>query len=219
MTLDFKTPFDELRELREVLTTQEIAEMTGLRRETISRARPDSRFQQRTEKALGDLYAVVARMRSVNGRELGQLAAVLRRPQVSLGSRSIAELLKDGEVDVVLDSLSERPRIDAPSEEEAAEDPKREEREKVAAFLAAHPEVRSRVDEIEAAVLRHFGPGATVEREIGVYYDEPEPEDDLHLRVHADLSIDERIDRLGDFLGQEGGLLAPVRHQVVIGIL
>lgn len=217
MPLDFKSPFDELSELREVLTNQEIADLTGLRRETISRARPDSRFQRRTEKALGDLYAVVTRMRSVNGGDLGQLAAVLRRPQASLGSRSIAELLKDGQVDVVLDSLAEPRRVDAPSEEDRAADLKRQ--EDVAAFLAADPELRSRIDPIEAAVLRHFGPGARVAREVAVYYDEPEPEDDLYLRVITDRTIEEDIDLLGTFLSQERELLAPVRRRLVIGLL
>jgi hypothetical protein len=217
VSLDFKSPFDELNELREVLTNQEIADLTGLRRETISRARPDSRFRRRTEKALGDLYAVVTRMSSVNGGDLGQLAAVLRRPQASLGSRSIAELLKDGQVDVVLDSLSERGRVDAPSEDDRAAELKRQ--EEVAAFLAAHPELRSRIDAIEAAVLRHFGPGARVVREVAVYYDEPEPEDDLYLRVLTNRPIYEEIDLLGTFLVQEEDLLAPVRRHLNIGFL
>jgi hypothetical protein len=214
--LDFKTPFDELTELREVLTNQEIAEMTGLRRETISRARPDSRFQRRTERALADLYAVVTRMRAVNGEDLGQLAAVLRRPQASFGSRSIADLLKDGEVGAVLASLAER-ETEAPAEEDRAADRKRE--EEVAAFLAKDPELQSRIDAIEAAVLRHFGPGARVVREVAVYYDEPEPEDDFYLRVITDRPVEEEVDLLGEFLGQERELLAPVRRHLVIGLL
>ncbi len=216
VSLDFKSPFDELSELREVLTNQEIADLTGLRRETISRARPDSRFRQRTERALGDLYAVVTRMRSINGGDIGQLAAVLRRPQVSLGSRSIAELLKDGEVDAVLDSLSEQPRIDEPSEEDRVAEVKRE--EKVAAFLAGEPELRSRIEAIEAAVLRHFGPGAIVVREMAVYYDEPEPEDDLFLRVTTGLTVEEDLDLLRSFFRQERDLLAPVKRHLVIGL-
>jgi hypothetical protein len=236
--LDFKTPFDELSELRTVLTTQQIAELTGLRRETISRARPDSRFQRRTEKALGDLYLVVTRMRSVLGEDLGQLAAVLRRPQEELGGRSIAELLLEGQVEVVLESLAPAapteaealaglrlaPEVEAqltpleePSEEEAVRDPALD--EQVAALLAADPELSSRLDAIEAALVAHFGPGATVERQVVSEYDDPDGGDELYLRVHTGLSLDEEIDRLRDFLGREAGLLAPVRRQLSIGFL
>jgi hypothetical protein len=235
--LDFKTPFDELSELRTVLTTQQIAELTGLRRETISRARPDSRFQRRTEKALGDLYVVVTRMRSVLGDDLGQLAAVLRRPQRELGDRSIAELLREGQVEVVLEHLTpavptaaERPanfrlgpeaeaRLEPwvePSEEEA-KDAGLDER--VAELLAADPELSSRLDAIEAALVAHFGPGARVERQVVSEYDDPGGGDELYLRVHTALSLDEEIDRLRDFLGREAGLLAPVRRQLSIGFL
>lgn len=217
VSLDFKSPFDELSELREVLTNQEIADLAGLRRETISRARPDSRFRRRTEKALGDLYAVVTRMRSVNGGDLGQLAAVLRRPQPSLGSRSIAELLRDGEVAGVLEALDEPPPTGASAGEDRAADRNRE--EEVSAFLARHPELASRIDEIEAAVLRHFGPGAKAVRKVAVYYDEPEPEDNLYLRVVTERTHDEEVELLGTFLVEQEDLLAPVRRQLVIGFL
>lgn|GEM_PF-4306292 len=235
--LDFRTPFDELSELRTVLTTQQIAEMTGLRRETISRARPDSRFQRRTEKALGDLYLVVTRMRAVIGDDLGQLAAVLRRPQKELAGRSIAELLLDGQVDVVLARLSVAPptevggperlhlapeveaqlaRLEEPSEGEA-KDPALD--EKVAAVLAADPDLDSRLGAIEEAIRDHFGPGSRVERQIISPHDEPDGRDELYLRVHSELSLDEEIDRLAEFLRQEEDLLAPVRRQLVIGFL
>lgn len=235
--LDFKTPFDELSELRTVLTAQQIAELTGLRRETISRARPDSRFQRRTEKALGDLYVVVTRMRSVLGDDLGQLAAVLRRPQRELGDRSIAELLLEGQVEVVLEHLT--PAVPTAAEMPAnfrlgpeAEarlepwvEPSEEEKkdsgldERVAALLAADPELSSRLDAIEAALVAHFGPGARVERQVVSEYDDPDGGDELYLRVHTGLSLDEEIDRLRDFLGREAGLLAPVRRQLSIGFL
>jgi hypothetical protein len=243
---DFKTPFDELIELRKVLTAQQIADLTGLRRETISRARPDSRFQRRTEKALRDLYLVVTRMRSVNGDDVGQLAAVLRRPQPELAGRSIAELLQDGQVDVVLERLSSvrategesigpteeealaswqlDPEVAArltpwkePSKEEIARDPALDDR--IAALLAADPKLASRLDAIEAALLAHFGDGAKVERQIISDYDDPDGEDELYLRVHADLSFDDEIDRLAEFLRRQDRLLAPVRRQLVIGFL
>jgi len=237
-SLDFKSPFDELTELRALLTTQEIADMTGLRRETISRARPDSRFQRRTEKALRDLYLVVTKMKSAAGEELGQLGAVLRRPQTEFAGRSIAELLREGEIEAILDGLS----VDAPTEAEGLAnfqlDPKVEDRltpwnepseatvvedptldERVDALLAADPELRSRLSEIEAALVGHFGPGARVERKIISEYDDPGGGDELYLRVHTDLSYGEEVDRLAEFLRRQEGLLAPVRQQLVIGFL
>lgn len=208
-SLDFKSPFDELAELRAVLTTQEIADLTGLRRETISRARPDGRFQRRTEKALRDLYLVVTRMRSARGDDVGQLGAVLRRPQAALAGRSIAELLREGRVEVVLASLSEP---HAPGDVELEE--------RVAALLSADPELRSRLSAIEAALGRHFGPGAEVERKIvSEFFDDPDGSDELYLRVHTDLSFDEEVERLGEFLRREEDLLAPVLPRLAIGFL
>lgn len=222
--LDFKSPFDELKELRAVLTAQEIAELTGLRRETISRARPDSRFQRRTEKALGDLYLVITKMKEAAGGDLGQLSAVLRRPQAELAGRSIAELLREGKVEDILRSLSsdgptvQLERRQEPSEEEMVADPALEAR--VAAVLEADPELGARVGAIEAALVRNFGPGSEVERKIvSEYYDDPEESDELYLRVHTDLSFDEEVDRLGDFLRREEDLLAPVLPRLTIGFL
>lgn len=237
-SLDFKSPFDELKELRAVLTTQEIADLTGLRRETISRARPDSRFQRRTERALGDLYLVVTKMRSMAGGDVGQLAAVLRRPQAEFAGRSMAELLREGHVDVVLESLSSEvpveseglaklrpsPEIEAglepwaePSEDDVVRDPDLGER--VDALLEADPELRSRLNAIEAVLVEHFGPGAEVERKIISDYESPERSEGLYLRVHTDLSFEEEVDRLGDLLRQEQDLLAPVLPQLTIGFL
>jgi hypothetical protein len=211
---DSHTPFDELTELRAVLTTQEIAELTGLRRETISRARPDSRFQRRTEKALRDLYLVVTRMKSVRGEDIGQLAAILRRPQPEFGGRPIAELLREGQVEAVLASLSS----EAPPEtEETARNPTVDER--VAAMIEGDSELRSRLSEIEAVLAEQFGPGARLEREIILGYDEPEGSDELYLRVHNDLSLDENVDRLTEFLHRNKDLLAPVHRHLVVGFL
>jgi hypothetical protein len=238
MSLDFKTPFDELTELRAVLTAQEIAELTGLRRETISRARPDSRFQRRTEKALGDLYLVVTKMKSVAGDDLGQLAAILRRAQAELEGRSMAQLLREGQVEAVLESLSADAPTEAeelatlrldpevevrlepwrePSEKEVVRDPALD--EQLTALLEADPELRSRLGAIEAALVEHFGPGAEVERKVVSGYDDPEGSDELYLRVHTNLSFDEEVDRLAEFLERDEDLLAPVRRQLVIGFL
>jgi hypothetical protein len=236
--LDFKTPFDELRELRTALTAQQIAELTGLRRETISRARPDSRFQRRTEKALGDLYAVVTRMRSVAGADIGQLAVVLSRPQAALGQRSIADLLREGRADLVLEHLDPpdptgadelanfrlSPELEArltASEErsggEVVKDPTPDER--ISALLAAEPDLDSRLGAIEAAILESFGPKARIERTIIDPYDVPGGREELYLRVHTKLGFDEEIDRLGDLLRQEEELLGPVMSRLTIGFL
>lgn len=237
--LDFKTPFDELGELRAVLTTQQIAELTGLRRETISRARPDSRFRRRTEKALGDLYLVITRMRSILGDDLGQPAAVLRRPQQELGGRSIADLLREGQVEVVLESLSaaastERERLEAleldpetMAELRAIEDEARGAADRsvatvdprVSAVLDADPELASRVEEIEARIDRYFGRDATVRRAIAADYTSVDGPDRLHLRVRAGLSVDEEIERLAELLKGEEALLGPVRDRLTIGVL
>jgi hypothetical protein len=218
--LDFKTPFDELTELRAVLTTQEIAELTGLRRETVSRARPDSRFQRRTERALGDLYVVVTRMRSVAGDDLGQIAAILRRPQGVLDGRSIADLLKEGRMDLVLEHLAPSGPVapavaPRPGPGEPPEDA-------VTTFLAADPELTALLPEIEAKVRLRFAPLEGIER--GVIEDfEGEPGDRsgdvFYLRVLNDLSLDANVERLIALLDQERDLLAPVHDRLTIGFL
>jgi hypothetical protein len=219
--LDFKGPFDELTELRSQLTTQEIAELTGLRRETISRARPDTRFRRRTEKALGDLYLVVTRMRSAAGNDLGQLAAVLRRPQAALGDRSIADLLKEGEVDLVLEHLAApaSPSRSTEPVDRAAAPPRQEPREDaVEAFLAADPEMAALLPEIEAKVRKYFAPVESIERGITVEY-EGEGDDVLYLWAHNDLSFDENEKRFRALLEQERDFLRPVRSRLNIGFL
>jgi hypothetical protein len=119
--LDLKSPFDELSELRRLLTTEEIAELTGLRRETISRARRDRRLRRATEKSLGDLYAVVTAITS--GGVHAHLAAVLRRPQQQFGGRSIADLLQEGRVEEVLGHLGPPPAPAAEQLEDLRFDP------------------------------------------------------------------------------------------------
>ncbi|HVS99442.1 MAG TPA: hypothetical protein VHE08_02920 [Solirubrobacterales bacterium] len=212
--LDFTSPYDELTELRAVLTTQEIAELTGLRRETISRARPDSRFRRRTEKALGDLYLVVTRMRSIAGEDIGHLAAILRRPQAALGDRSIAEMLKDGKVSLVLEHLAAPERSTRAATPRPGEPPEGA----VAAFLAADPELDTLLPEIEAKIREHFGPRARIER--GIIEDFESGEDDVfYLRVRDDLSVDENIARLTALLAAEWDLLSPVTERLTIGFL
>lgn len=235
-TLDFKSPFDELNELRAVLTTQQIAELTGLRRETISRARPDRPFRRSTEKVLGDLYAVVMRMRSTNGGDLGQLDAVLRRPQSLLGDRSIAQLLQEGRVDLILELLSPPAlsaaeqlgnlRLDpatlaALSPSGGSPDASRPGREKheVGELLGGDAALAALLPEIEARIRDHFGADATIDRAVVGDPDDPEGRDHLYLRIGTGLSFEVELDRLTALLDREEALLEPFQDRLTIGTL
>lgn len=232
--LDFRSPFDELSELRAVLTTQEIAELTGLRRETISRARPDRRFRRSTEKAWGDLYAVVTRMRSTNGGDLGQLASILRRPQSRLDDRSIAELLREGKVDVVLEQLGppapstvgelEDLQLDpatlaglTPSKATLGASRSGPDDRRVAELLGADPGLAVLLPEIEARIRDHFGADAGVDAAVITDPDEPNGRDRLYLRIRTGLSFEVEIDRLAALLDGEEALLEPFRDRLTIG--
>jgi hypothetical protein len=237
-TLDISTPFEQLAELREVLSLSEIAEMAGVRRETLSRARPDGRFQQRTAKGLQDLSVIVARLRTMVDGDV-HLAAVLRRPQPEFARRSIARMVREGHVDIVLEHLAGPEPTDPkvledlrlPPEVVAELEPTREGQRssrpaadpalagRVSALLAADPELSARLPEIEAKIAEHFGPEARVERKIIEPFDDPDGEEDFYLRVHADLPVAEQADRLGDLLEQEHDLLGPVRDRLTIGFL
>lgn len=220
--LDFRSPFDELTELRSVLTTKEIAEATGLRRETISRARPDRPFRRRTERALGDLYSVVERMRSVLDGNLTQLAAILRRPQSEFDGRSIADLLRAGEVDLVLKHLEDsrqaawEPSTAGP---EVAESLPRG--EAVKKFLAADPELAERLPEIEAKVRQYFAPVERVERSVWEDFEAlpGEPFLEFELRVVNDLSVEANVECMGALFEAEMALIEPVHDRLRIGFL
>jgi hypothetical protein len=236
--LDIRTPFAELTELRSLLSVNEIAEMTGLRRETLSRARPDGRFQRRTEKGVHDLFVVVTRLRPLVDGDV-HLAAVLRRPQPEFAQRSIAQAVREGQVEVVLEYLA-RPEPTDPKElenfelppeivaeleaneeevrpEPPAEDPTLAAR--ISALLAADPELSSRLPEIETKVREYFGPEARIERKIIEPYDIPDGHDQFFLRVRTDLSVSEAGDRLGDLFEGEHDLLGPVAGRLTIGFL
>jgi hypothetical protein len=233
------SPYDELTELRSVLTVQEIAEVTGVRRETLSRARPDSRLQRRTQKALDDLYTVVTRLRPSLGVETVHLAAVMRRPQAVLDQRSIAELLQEGRVDDVLEHLdppsrSEEEQLEniefdpellaqlspSPRNDDAAVQAKlAEEERRVAKLLDADPELASLLPAIEAAIYEIFGPDTRIRRSIVTDYEDPDARDHLYLGVRSGLSFDQEIDRLGSLLVGSENLLEPVRERLAIGNL
>jgi hypothetical protein len=235
--LDIRTPFEELTELREILSVGEIAEMTGIRRETLSRARPDGRFQQRTAKALHDLLVVVTQLRPMVDGDV-HLAAILRRPQPEFAQRSIARMVREGHVDIVLEHLARPEPTDSKEFENfelppeiAAELERSQEEERpapakdptlaarVSAVLAADPGLSSRLPEIETKVLEYFGPEARLERKIIEPYDNPDGQDEFYLRVYADLPVAEQIDRLGVLLERERDLLDPVARQLTIGFL
>jgi hypothetical protein len=88
--------------------------------------------------------------------------------------------------------------------------------DRVAAFLATDPE---RLPAIEEKIREHFGSEARIERTIFSPMDEEGAPDQFHLRVVADMDLDERIERLKALIGEEHELLAPVRPQLTIGIV
>lgn len=235
--LDFRTPYDDLKDLRSVLSAQQIAELTGLRRETISRARPDGRFRRQTVRAFTDLNAVVSRLRRVVGDDRGQLGALLERPQPALGGSSIAESIREGRVDAVLDRLAvaepteeeqlEHLRLDAEVEAElraleakgpaTSADALAEDR--VTGLIADDPSLGRRLAMIEALIRDRFGAEARVERAFVADSSDPEGPGHLYLGIRAALSLDAQIERLGTFLAEEETLMGPVQTRVTVGLL
>lgn len=231
--LDLKSPFDELSELRRLLTTEEIAELTGLRRETISRARRDRRLRRATEKSLGDLYAVVAAITS--GGSHAHLAAVLRRPQQQFGGRSIADLLREGRAEEVLEQLGPPPASAAEQLEHLRFDPatlaalKEVERpaeapasgadeRRLAALLDADPALADLLPEIESRIRDNFGADAQIERAVVADPDDADARDRLYLRVATGLPFDQEVERLTALLDREEGRLEPFQERLTIGI-
>jgi hypothetical protein len=235
--LDLKSPFDELSELRKLLTTQEIAELTGLRRETISRARRDVRLRRSTEKSLGDLYAVVTRMTAVIGGDHAHLAAVLRRPQEEFGGRSITDLLNEGRVGVILEHLAppavstheqlENIQFDpatlaaltAAESRAGASMPGSDDRRRVSELLDADAALAALLPEIESRIRDHFGADAQIERAVVADHDDPDGRDHLYLRVRSGLSFDQEVDRLTALLDREEARLEPFQDRLTIGTL
>jgi hypothetical protein len=234
--LDLATPYDVLTELRSMLTLAEISEMTGLRRETLSRARSGVRFQRRTAKALDDLYLVVNRLRPMLAGDVTHLAAILRRPQEPLGGHSIAELLREGRVEVALEHLAPPlpeeekledfrldPEIEAglSASEDGLASPPRGNPTHVdpAELLDGDPDLTSRLPAIEAAIRERFGDDVRIERKIIREPFNSNTRDELYLRVHSGLSFDEEVDRLRRLLREEQDLLGPVQRRLTIGFL
>lgn len=232
--LDLRSPFDDLSEMRKLLTTQEIADLTGLRRETISRARRDGRQRRSTEKALGDLYAVVTLLRGVAGVDHAHLAAVLRRPQQQFGGSSISDLLKEGRVDEVLEHLA------PPGDEESLEDIRFDpatltalrasesgagaptspaDERRVSELLDADAALAGLLPEIAASIHDHFGADAQIDRAVVVDPDDPDGRDRLYLRVRSGLSFDEGIERLTALLDREEARLEPFGDRLTVGTL
>jgi len=235
--LDLLTPYDDLKDLRTVLSAQQIAELTGLRRETISRARPGSRFRRQTARAFTDLNVVVGRLRRVMGDDPGQLSALLERPQPAFGGSSIAELVREGQVDLVLDRLAaaepteaeqlENLRLGADVEAELraleADDPGPPpaaiKDDRATDLVAGDPELGRRLPEIEGSIRGRFGAGARVERAVVADPSDPGGAGHLYLGIRTALPLDEQIDRLGALLSEEEDLLGPVQTRVSVGLL
>jgi hypothetical protein len=234
--LDLTSPFDELSDLRRRLTTQEIAEFAGLRRETISRARRDSRFRRSTEKSVSDLYAVVTLLTAGAGGDHAHLAAVLRRPQTQFDGRSIAELLKEGKVEVVLEHLAP-PAASADEQLENIQfDPATlaalgaienaagaltsgSDERRVSELLGADAMLDALLPEIESRIRDHFGADAQIDRAVVADPDEPGGPDRLYLRVRSGLSFDDALDSLTALLDREEARLEPFQDRLTIGIL
>jgi hypothetical protein len=237
--LDLRSPFDELSELRRLLTTQEIAELTGLRRETISRARRDRRLRRSTAKSLGDLYAVTTAVARSGDR--AHLAAVLRRPQQEFGGRSIAELLREGKVDEVLQRLGSTTAADRRLEElpldpetlaalgagEGSADGPTARSDtlstnsgdpRLVALLEADPALADLLPSIEARIRDHFGADAQIERAVVADPDDADGGDRLYLRVSTGLSFEQEVELLTALLDQEEARLEPFRDRLTVGI-
>lgn len=236
-SLDLLTPYDDLKDLRAVLSAQQIAELTGLRRETISRARPEKQFRRQTARIVTDLNAVVRQLRRVIGEDPVQLAALLERPQAALDGSSIAELIRDGRTAVVLGHLAGTETKNEERLEDLQFDPEvqaelealqSEERATVAAaiadgraaeLIAVDPELGRRIPMVEAKIQERFGADARVERAFVADPSDPDSSGHVHLSIRSRLPLDEQIARLGAFLSEEEGLLASVQTRMTIGVL
>ena len=81
--------FDELAELRSWLRPGEIAEILGLRPETLSRLKPGHKLSRKTERLVDDLYNVAWRLR-LKLDDPTQLRFALNRRRSKYGARSFA---------------------------------------------------------------------------------------------------------------------------------
>jgi hypothetical protein len=91
--------------------------------------------------------------------------------------------------------------------------------DRVAAFLAADPELDARLPAIEEKVREHFGPETRIERTIFSPMDEEDAPDEFHLEVITEQTFDEKVGHLRTLIAEEHKLLAPVRPRLTIGIL
>ena len=91
--------------------------------------------------------------------------------------------------------------------------------DRVAAFLAADPELDARLPAIEEKVREHFGPETRIERTIFSPMDEEDAPDEFHLEVITEQTFDEKVGHLRTLIAEEHELLAPVRPRLTIGIL
>jgi transcriptional regulator with XRE-family HTH domain len=95
---------DELEQLRSWLRASEIAEMTGLRPETISRISSGQPASRRAERLIDDLYYVAGRVRA-RLDDPGQLRFALNRRRPEYEARSYAEMIREDDIGFVLNAV------------------------------------------------------------------------------------------------------------------
>jgi hypothetical protein len=176
------------------------------------------------------------------------LAAVLRRPQQEFGGRSIADLLREGKVDEVLQRLGSTTAADQRLEdlsfdpetfaalgagERGAERPvagsgsssarsdtlsTNSGDPRLVALLEADPALADLLPSIEARIRDHFGADAQIERAVVADPDDADGGDRLYLRVSTGLSFEQEVELLTALLDQEEARLEPFRDRLTVGI-
>lgn len=109
MVAPISSIFAELDELRSELTNQDLAEIVGCRRETVSRLKPPHRPSREIERRIDDVFAVVSVARRRQRIPPGSTRHLLLGRRAELGERSIAELIREKRTAEVLELLVSTP--------------------------------------------------------------------------------------------------------------
>ena len=217
-----------LDELRQSLRSSEIAEVTGLRPETISRIRPGHRPARRTERLLDDLCAIVTALGGEPGGADARIRFALVRRRPELDGRSIADLLRAGLADRALELLAgpaddselavgETLERELAASERGAGAPRDRRTVAVRQFLAADPQVSALLEKLPESLQAAFR--APVRLEPTVLPDESGlGDDELFVGVASDLELSEANQRLGEFLGSAWDRLGPATERIYLGV-